>query len=94
MMDMRSCLHAIADCCVPECDREIVKAACDAGMAAGFYGSGSAIARGLKHKLEGVRGLGCLEDGALLEKLVFIGFDAGMRCRSVNVWRAAETARS
>ncbi len=94
MMDIRSCLHVIADCCVPEREREIVKTACDAGMAAGFCGSGSAIAQGLKRKLEGVRGMGSRDDEAWLQKMIRGGFDAGMKCRSVNVWRAVETERS
>ncbi|KUY88314.1 hypothetical protein WS48_31080 [Burkholderia sp. RF7-non_BP1] len=85
MMDMRSCLHAIADCCVPECDREIVKAACDAGMAAGFYGSSSAIAQGLYRRLEGVRDVSRWHDVVPLEKMAGVGFDAGKKCRAMDV---------
>lgn len=92
MMNIRSCLHAIAECCMPDGDTEIVKAACDAGMAAGFYGSGSAIAQGLTRKLQCVRGMRCREDEVLLQEMIGIGRDAGMKCRSVDTWRSGETA--
>ncbi|WP_045598688.1 hypothetical protein [Burkholderia thailandensis] len=76
--EIQLCMHAIIDGLFPEDGRDVVKAACDAGLAARFYGPDSAITSGLKERFEILRVDSSTHWGAnrsLLETMVLAGTD-------------------